>query len=247
MNYKSNNKSENRLNGIDEKLAAGNTPAVFRGDEAMKQIKQIKDSAQKNDPHVSNQFVNQDNNSISTFGSTDETVEIIQQLNQEYAVIQLGNQVCILRELDINGKKSISYLKKSAFQLLLSNRKFVLMDGKKNKEVKQADFWLEHEDRRQYDGLVFEPGNNHDPRFYNFWQGFSVEPKSGNCSLYLDHIRNTICCGNEKHYQYVLSWMAHAVQKPDERPETALVLRGKQGKVYLFGISERFSGIIIYK
>lgn len=158
----------------------------------------------------------------------DDENRIIDELNQEYAVLQIGNMVRILREHQWGGKTFISYLKKSDFDLLLSNRKFVLNDGKKNKEESWSKIWLQHKDRRQYSGVEFEP-NGGNPQFYNLWRGLAVTPKQGNCDLYLEHLRENICCGNEEHYNYVIAWIAHAVQKPEERPETAIVLRGKQG------------------
>ncbi|MBZ0258566.1 DUF5906 domain-containing protein, partial [bacterium] len=47
--------------------------------------------------------------------------------------------------------------------------------------------------------------------------------------LFRDHIYNVICNGDASLFDYVLSWMANAVHNPNERPGTALVLRGKQG------------------
>jgi hypothetical protein len=38
-----------------------------------------------------------------------------------------------------------------------------------------------------------------------------------------------ICAGDETVYQYVLAWLAHAVQCPDRLPEVALALRGGRG------------------
>jgi P4 family phage/plasmid primase-like protien len=38
-----------------------------------------------------------------------------------------------------------------------------------------------------------------------------------------------ICGGDKELYRYLLAWMADAVQNPDKRPGTAIVLRGAQG------------------
>jgi hypothetical protein len=40
---------------------------------------------------------------------------------------------------------------------------------------------------------------------------------------------NNICNGDEKHFRWVWGYLADMVQRPRQRPGTALVLRGKQG------------------
>ena len=56
-----------------------------------------------------------------------------------------------------------------------------------------------------------------------------MEPVEGDCSLYLELILTVICCGNEQHYNYLIRWMAHAVQYPGELPGVAVVLMGGRG------------------
>ena len=85
-----------------------------------------------------------------------------------------------------------------------------------------------HSDRRQYHGVVFEP-QRPTPGYYNLWTGFAVEPRPGNCSLYLEHIHFVIAGGDDEVYEYIIAWMADAVQRPTRRPGTSIVMRGKQG------------------
>jgi hypothetical protein len=61
------------------------------------------------------------------------------------------------------------------------------------------------------------------------WQGWGVEPGAGSCHKILEFTSSTICSGDEALYSYILNWCAHLVQRPQELPETALVLRGKEG------------------
>ncbi len=100
--------------------------------------------------------------------------------------------------------------------------------GSGRNAIKLGRAWLEHEDRREYDGVVFSP-KSAPANFYNTWQGFAVQPVEGDCSLYLDHVRKVIASGDERLADYVLDFMADAVQNPSVRPGVALVLRGDQG------------------
>ena len=47
--------------------------------------------------------------------------------------------------------------------------------------------------------VVFAP-EGCEPNQYNLWRGFAVKPKKGDCSLYLAHLRWTICRGNAEHF-----------------------------------------------
>ncbi len=63
--------------------------------------------------------------------------------------------------------------------------------------------------------------------YYNLFNGF-VEPSSGSThQLYLDFLRDVICEGNREHYEYLVNYMAHMVQKPNEKPDVAIVLYGE--------------------
>ena len=64
---------------------------------------------------------------------------------------------------------------------------------------------------------------------FNTWNGFSVEPIKGDCSLLLQHIRDVICCGDDALYEWVMDWSADCVQFPGDIKGTAIVMRGKEG------------------
>lgn len=109
------------------------------------------------------------------------------------------------------------------------NQKVVIkMPDGKDKITTLGEWWLNHPQRRTYHHIDFTPGREQDG-VYNLWKGFAVEPRKGNCSLYLEHIRKNICNGNDELYTYVVNWMARAVQFPGYTGQTALVLRGGQG------------------
>lgn len=89
-------------------------------------------------------------------------------------------------------------------------------------------WWLGQEKRRQYDTMVFAPGRDV-PNAYNLWKGFACDARPGDCSLFLDHLKDNICRGIEAHYDYLIGWMATAVQKPDSPGQVAVVMRGRMG------------------
>jgi hypothetical protein len=98
------------------------------------------------------------------------------------------------------------------------------------KVISLGRWWLQHPERRQYDGITFQPncdeivGNR-----LNLWQGWSVEPKPGDWSLMKKHILELLASSILKHFDYIINWLAWAVQHPAERAEVALVFRGIRG------------------
>ena len=145
-----------------------------------------------------------------------ESRHILKQLNDNHAVVMIGGKTFIVKE----GKKPI-FMTYNDFCVRYANLK---IDGKKATKI-----WIESDDTRRYDELVFDPTGQCSNSSYNLFKGLAVEPVAGTCDLYLQHIKEIICAGDEKLYDYVIGWMAHAIQKPTELPGVALVLRGSQG------------------
>jgi hypothetical protein len=89
--------------------------------------------------------------------------------------------------------------------------------------------WLGHKDRRQYTQVVYAPEVKLPDNIRNLWRGFAYEPKKGDCSLYLAHLRDNICQGIQERYDWLIGWMAYSVRHPNEPGHTAPVFIGGQG------------------
>lgn len=73
----------------------------------------------------------------------------------------------------------------------------------------------------------------------NLWIGPTVEASShGSCQIILDFILQNICNNQRDIYEYLISFLAHMVQKPEEKPGVMIVLLGGQGvgKGTFFGL-----------
>lgn len=148
-----------------------------------------------------------------------ETIHpVIADLNKSHAVVSVGGKTVVLRE---NGQQ-VDFIGANDFKLLYANKR---VEG-----ASMGHYWLTHPQRRTYMEVVFNPAQDAaNDSVYNLWRGFSLEPKQGDCSLYLEHLKTNICSGNDEYYSYLLNWMAHAVQHPDTLPGVAIVLKGEQG------------------
>ncbi|ECC2869872.1 integrase [Salmonella enterica subsp. enterica] len=79
-------------------------------------------------------------------------------------------------------------------------------------------------------GVGFYPVQSRCPDdVFNLFDGLALEPLKGDCTPYLEHLRNVICAGNDEAYTYLIQWMAHLIQKPDEKPAVAVVMKSIPG------------------
>ena len=159
----------------------------------------------------------------------------LQELNAKHAVVRSVAGSCrIISEKwdeELN-RLSLDYQTATDFNTYYQNQKMEMMvdgkDGPKLVSVPKGKWWLTHPNRRSYESVIFAPGREV-AGSYNLWTGFGVEPRAGSCELYLQHLRENICSKNEEHFNYLLGWMAYAVQRPGEQGHTAIVLQGSRG------------------
>lgn len=161
------------------------------------------------------------------------TSEWLYKLNQQYAVIlDYGGRCVVVKETyDPTMKRDrLSKQTFSDFKYGWQNKFEETIDAKGNvKQVPVGDWWLKHPQRREFERIIFAPGQTV-PGAYNLWQGFSCNAiPSDKHESFLHHLHETVCCGVDEHYKYLMGWMARAVQHPDEPGHTAVVMRGRQG------------------
>ena len=63
----------------------------------------------------------------------------------------------------------------------------------------------------------------------NFWVGPSPHAKAGNWVLLRNFLRDIICAGDSSTFDYLIGFMAHMIQKPEEKPGVMITLLGGQG------------------
>jgi hypothetical protein len=161
---------------------------------------------------------------------------LVKQFNKDFFVVENYGGKCRICWIDSDEKlgRFISHQSFPDFHNRFQHR-LVQIDVKKVAGVSvpvkkdHADIWLNHAERRQYTKVVFKPGETTPAEIYNLWQDFAYEPKQGDCSLYLNHVRDNICRGNEEHFKWLVNWMAYAVQHPNEQGHSAIVVFGKKG------------------
>lgn len=145
-------------------------------------------------------------------------------LNRDHAAVMIGGKFRIV----VEKAGGFDVLPPDELHKLNANNRVKVPGEKRTEPITSA--WMRHRDRRTYaGGLVFNPkGAPADA--YNIWHGWAVQPDpNASCDLFLAHVRDVICDGSERDYHWLLGWMAHLVQHPQQKPSTAVVLRGDKG------------------
>lgn len=160
----------------------------------------------------------------------------IDVMNSEYFYTEIGATSCICNEIiNADGEKDIQRLAVKTFQNRFANKSIDLGNGK---SMNRASWWFTSAARREHKGLVFDPSAKADSAYYNLWQGFRFEPVDldsidprgvEGAKLYLEHVLENICGGDKGLAEWVLTWVAHIFQHPEEKPTAAIVLQGEKG------------------
>jgi hypothetical protein len=187
---------------------------------------QIREIAKKQHLEATKASIKKDIKAATERTKAEKTELAAKGLDAEHAVININGKIRILYErtkgfIDAEDNKLTL-----TFDLMDEND-FLLLHGR----LDYAMEWLYSRNRREYlNGIIFAPGKKKTPGFYNLWKGFAIEPnKTGSCKRFIDHLRRNVCQSNDAYLYYVLGWMAHIIQKPQEKPGVALVLRGLKG------------------
>lgn len=150
----------------------------------------------------------------------------VRRLNKRFSVAIVSGKTVILHHLP-DGE--IDYGSANDLHTFHENDRV----AKDDTTVPITKVWMQSKYRRTYPlGVVFAP-NRVVEGAYNHWQGFSVEPSAARnpdrgCRMFLNHLLEVVCDGNEEYYRYHLGWLAHLVQRPEEKPGVAIIYKGRK-------------------
>lgn len=147
----------------------------------------------------------------------------------DFALITIGSKIGVV---DLNqATKASTANPLSIYSItdgkLLIKRKITARDSNSNSD-KIVNQWLLSPNTISFSGLEFNPAGTTEGHL-NLWKGLSVKPIQGECKLIISFIRDIICSGSTPNFEYLMGWLAHMVQKPQEKPGVSITLLGGQG------------------
>lgn len=157
----------------------------------------------------------------------------LRAMNERHAIIgNIGGRCRVIEEVedDILNRSRLTISSFEDVRNRYSHIKVQVAVDKDNKPIfiPLGKYWLGHAMRRQFDYIRFMPQGDK-KGVYNLWRGFSFSPVPGDCTLYLEHLKNIVCGGVDEYYDYLIRWMARGIQTPASPGEVAVVLRGGKG------------------
>jgi hypothetical protein len=161
----------------------------------------------------------------------DEPLDALQTLQKKYALINLNGRIFTFdqqrlettagqpaQKLELSGQGDATILLKRTI-----NAKF---PNSENKKI-AAEFF-ESPETTLYEGVEFNPKSN-SKNYLNLWVGPYRKAKKGEWPTIDAFLLNVICDGDESSYNYLINYIAHALQKPEEKPGVMIILLGGQG------------------
>lgn len=154
------------------------------------------------------------------------SINMLVEYNERYAVVNVEGKFRIA-DLDVDPSDLPVFYQKDDF-INLTATDFSGLISATGKPVPKAALWLGNPRRRQYGSVGFEPGAS-ETNFLNLWTGWAIQPSKGECSGWLELLKDVICGGDETLYTWMLHWFANIFREPTRKSLTAPVLIGRQG------------------
>lgn len=158
---------------------------------------------------------------------TEAEIKHLLELNDRIAFGLLGSQGRIIYQPD-KSKPPKFLTVKDASEREATRIVHVKKKGGETAKLNMFKEWKEWPGRREYDEIKFAPGEDN-PNLYNLFFGWDVRPQQGDWSHLRDHIRLTLCNGDDGQFQWFMTWLSHMLQFPGLKPTVAVVIRGKKG------------------
>lgn len=169
----------------------------------------------------------------------------LSRLNKLYAKVTSGGRVRIMCRPIANpedpGRREWTELTQQDFALKLSHKRIERPkpgDRTKSEVVPLSKAWLEWPGHRRAAGVTFDPTrpsgaivgqNTEDEGWLNVWTGWGVEPQRGDWSRLQEMMREVLCSGEDRLFDYLVRWLAWKVQNAGRPPEVAVAMTGPKG------------------
>lgn len=162
----------------------------------------------------------------------DDLQSSLATLGKRYSVADVNGKFRVVRKPDLDAfgsdvDSTMVYYTKQDFIDLHLDRQVSSTNARGDKEtVNPAKVFLEVEPRKS--GVVFAPPPiSTSANSLNLYQGRKLRSKAGEWPVLEDFLLTVICKGDNAKLDWLLLWMAHMVQRPGEKPGTAVVCRGE--------------------
>ncbi|MDP1657743.1 MAG: DUF5906 domain-containing protein [Methylotenera sp.] len=163
---------------------------------------------------------------------TAQLTDALAAVQDKFALISLGGKVGIIDKKELEATSTDG----TAARLVVMSRidGALLVQRYLTSEFSQVDSkstlntFIHSKNTMLYNGVEFNPRNT-TPNVLNLWVGMTITPKTGGWPLIHTLLLEVLCGGRQSEYQYLIKYIAHALQRPWEKPGVMIILLGGQG------------------
>ncbi len=154
------------------------------------------------------------------------------ELQNQYAIIDLSGETRVVDRLQVaevlSGKLGgdPAFYKRSDATIWMK-RVLETLPYPSDPMAVIRNFWVDP-GTVVYQGTAFKPPPS-STKALNFWVGPCEPDSRGNATFILNYLSDVICGGDANNFDYLIRYLAHMVQRPEEKPGVMLVLLGRQG------------------
>lgn len=154
------------------------------------------------------------------------------ELQNQYAIIDLSGETRVVDRIQVadvlSGKLAgdPAFYKKSDATIWMK-RVLETLPYPCDPIVVIRNFWVDP-GTVVYQGTAFTPPPSSTTAL-NFWVGPCEPDSQGSAIFILNYLLDVICGGDTSSFDYLIRYLAHMVQRPEEKPGVMLVLLGRQG------------------
>ena len=153
-------------------------------------------------------------------------------LQRRFAMIDLSGETRVVDRTQITDlltgtrRQDLSFYRRAEAEIWM-RRALEVLPAQSNPRQVISDFWSSPS-TVVYNAIAFTPAAT-PASTLNFWVGPVAQAKAGNWVILRDFLRDIICAGDASVFDYLIRFMAHMIQKPEEKPGVMIVLLGGQG------------------
>lgn len=168
-----------------------------------------------------------------THESSAESVQNpLMSMQKMFGLLNISGKLCIFDRSALDARTE----QNTARKLILSSRfdGTLLIERALRAEYPKADAsqivkeFFVHPQTACFMGVEFNPIGT-SKNYLNLWEGPTVTSQEGLWLLIQDFLFNIICDGDWDCYRYLIFYIAHALQRPEEKPGVMIILIGGQG------------------
>jgi hypothetical protein len=159
----------------------------------------------------------------------------LKEVQNNFALIELAGQFYILNRKQIKQLIhgdiyiAIRYYKEKEGKLVI--RRFIEAQahGLQDKEVNALLFdFMKSTNTLLYTSVAFDP-RPQPANVLNLWRPHAIEAKEGSWDIIDDFLFDIICNKDHTNYKFLMYYIAHMLQKPEQKPMVAVIFLGGQG------------------